>query len=262
MTSAQWLEYGILNSTAAAAIALDACLMIMLRFRSLRTPRAVLLWAGAVGVTHVAFPMIGFAGGWWLIRQFHLDVWVYGVGVVLLVVLIRHVVTEAGDAEHGEAHSLDIRLGSLHGFWAPVLVVSLDALLSGPGKVVMVERYSERLAIASFVVVGVLVALFTAIAGWIAWQLRRRFSYASSGLEERLVGAGVIGIFLELSLFSFFLVWTLGKALQVSSVAPAWCASWTAALPIAIVVALALFVPRRNRFVATQRAVVMSATGR
>jgi hypothetical protein len=258
MSLADWSEYFVLNAFAAVAISLDAALMILLRFRSLRSRRNALLWAGAVAATHVTFPMLGFVGGWYLVSRYRMETAVYGVGVVALIVLLRHLLAEATESGHEEHRALDIRIGSWAGFWVPVLVVSLDALLSGPGKVVMLDRYSDTLAMVSFLIVGLLVGAFTLTAGLIAWEIQRLGvgHYPSPG---RLLTTARVGVFAELALFSFFLAWTFGKLLVVGWGASPGLASWGLALPAGLSLALALFWWNRRNIESAQRGIVAAS---
>src|ERR1051326_2960488 len=95
MPYAKWLEYVLLNFSAAAAIALDACILVILKFREFKSTIIALKWASAVGCTHIAFPMLGFVGGWFIIQQYHLPVIVYTTGALLLLVLLYLVVEES-----------------------------------------------------------------------------------------------------------------------------------------------------------------------
>lgn len=217
MSFLDWLEYTLVNFSAAAAIALDACILVILKFRIFSTQAVALRWAGAVGLTHVLFPMVGFIGGWIIIQKYHLAPIVYSLGAVLLGILISLIISEAVNP-HPEAEDISDKSTSdytkfLH-FWIPVLSVSLDALLSGPGKTVMLERYPKQLAWLSFVLVGLLVALFTLIAGVVSRRLHGRWitgRLASPVSLAQGITGGIVG---EFVLFSFFLVWCIAKSID------------------------------------------------
>lgn len=212
-----WSEYLLVNTAAASAIALDACILILLRFRDLSTRRVVLQWSGAIGLTHATFPMLGFIGGWFLIEQFNLAAGVYSLGAILLGLLICFILRESTKPNSGaEGVEPSNRAGAVGVlvFWIPVIYVSLDALLSGPGKTVLLERYPKELAWVSFVLVGLLVALFTLIAGGISRTIHISWiagRFTSPARLAHVITAGILG---ELSLFSFFLVWCLVKVAE------------------------------------------------
>jgi hypothetical protein len=181
---------------------------------------AVLKWAGAIGLTHAALPMVGFIGGWVIISRWNLGAVVYGIGAVLLGYLIWFLIREAtASEEEGEeggipAYFYGRRHGKLLAFWVPILYVSMDALLSGPGKTVLLDRYSPELAWLSFGIVGILVALITLASGMVS---RAIHVYWLVGKVTSFVGLAKVitwAIIAELTLFSFFLAWCLAKMIQ------------------------------------------------
>jgi len=214
MPLSDWVDFAFLNVSAAAAIALDACILIIIRFRDMRDNLQTLRWAVAVGLTHALFPMIGFVGGWYLITEFSLAAPIYFVGALLLGLLIVSVIKEAvqESADEGPGgQSMATKYGPILAFWVPVLYVSIDALLSGPGKTVLLDRYPDTFAWLSFLAVGVLVGLFTLFAGAVSRYIHRR--WISNNLDSpAAVALGMtIGTVCEITLFSFFLTWCLAK---------------------------------------------------
>jgi hypothetical protein len=207
MTFSKWIEYAVLNLSAASAIALDACLLVIIKFRDFSKPTDALKWAGAVGLTHVLFPMFGFVGGWLIINRYPAAASViYGLGAILLGILIYVVVLEAIEPESNLSHAVAVST-SFYTFWVPVLYVSLDALLSGLGKTVLIARYPKQLAVLSFVIVGSLVAFFTLLAGLISRHLHERWISQNSPTAVGIARATTIGVIGEIILFSFFLIW-------------------------------------------------------
>ena len=93
-------------------------------------------------------------------------------------------------------------------FWASVLLVSYDALLSGPGKTVFLDRFPRTLVVLSFVIVGLLVAAFTLCAAWVARWLRHRLISGSPMSPSQLGRIVTSAIVLEIVVFSFFMVWS------------------------------------------------------
>lgn len=217
MSLVDWLGYASVNISAAAAIAIDACILVILNFRHFSKNAVAFQWAGAVGSTHVLFPMIGFMGGWFFIEQYNLAAVVYPLGAILLGILIGFVIRESVKP-HSEAKST-LTIGGpisvrILAFWIPIMYVSLDALLAGPGKTVFLDRYSNALAWVSFLIVGVLVALFVLVAGGVSriiheWRVGGRLS--SSARLAQSITAGVIA---EIILFSFFMVWSIAKSIE------------------------------------------------
>lgn len=217
MSLGEWLEYALVNFSAAAAIAIDACILVLLKFRGLSTRAVALQWAGAVGLTHVMFPMVGFIGGWYVIQHYRLAVGVYSLGATLLGILLCLVLREAIDPHPDVAN---VSTGSaaactkILAFWIPVINVSLDALLSGPGKTVLLERYPTALAWLSFLIVGLLVALFTLIAGGVSLRIHNRWIAGRLASPAGLAQGIIIGVIGEIALFSFFLVWCIAKTAE------------------------------------------------
>lgn len=216
MTFAHWVEYALINITAGGTIALDACILVILKFRSFSSRKVAFHWAGAVGLTHIFFPMIGFVGGWILIQKFNVAGYVYGMGAILLSFLICSVVHEST-----RMVSLIDNLTPLNSenyshffsFWVPVMYVSIDALLAGPGKTVFLERYPRELAILSFFLVGIAVAIFTLIAGEISCRIHRQWIKGNLSTPSKLAEILVMGVIGEIVMFSFFFVWSLFKSL-------------------------------------------------
>jgi len=215
MSLSGWVEYFILNFFAASAIALDACLLVLLKFKDFSRATDALKWAAAIGLTHVLFPMIGFVGGWFVIEHYpSIESGIYAFGAILLGILIYVIIREAiaTEKEH-ESFSSTKPVSHFFSFWVPVMYVSIDALLSGPGKTVLIDRYPKNLAVFSFFLIGSLVALFTLIAGGISRRLYIRW------LENRLLSVAEIakvatlGIIGEIVLFSFFFVWCIADFL-------------------------------------------------
>lgn len=217
MTLVDWFEYILVNLSAAAAIAIDACILVLLKFRDLTTYSAAFQWAGAVGLTHVLFPMVGFMGGWLVIERYHLAAVIYPVGASLIGLLIYLVLRESIDS-HPEVEGLSTtaaaKMGRITAFWISVMYVSLDALLSGPGKTVFLDRYPKSLAWLSFLIVGLLVALFTLIAGGVSCAVHTRWKTGRLESPASLAQGVTVGIIGEIVLFSFFLVWGVVKTLD------------------------------------------------
>lgn len=216
MSFIDWLEYALVNFFAATAIAIDACVLILVKFRDLSSNSVAIRWAGAVGLTHILFPMVGFIGGWILAERYHLAPFVYALGASLLALLIFVVIREAVaiHPQPGDPSPGSMSFPKALTFWIAVLSVSLDALLSGPGKTVLLERYPKSLAWLSFIIVGLLVALFTLVAGAVSRFLHKRFVEGRVMSPNKLARGMTAAIVGEVVLFSFFLTWSLAKSIE------------------------------------------------
>ena len=121
MSGARWLEYGWLNLSGALAIAVDAQIVVLLRFRTLSTRAAALQWAAAVGLTHLLFPLVGFLGGWVLLERYRMAVLVFPMGSVLIAILIGWILREATQPQKPGDHLGGDSTGGAVAFWASVL---------------------------------------------------------------------------------------------------------------------------------------------
>ncbi len=217
MSGARWLEYGWLNLSGGLAIAVDAQILVLLRFRTLTTRAATLRWAAAVGLTHLLFPLVGFLGGWVLLERYRMALLVYTVGSVLMAFLIGWILREATQPQEFGDDVGGNRAGEAVSFWASVLLVSYDALLSGPGKTVLFDRFPRALVLLSFLIVGILVAVFTLCAAWVARWLRGRLFSGSPMSALQLGRILASAIVLEIVVFSFFMVWSGVQSLRYLS---------------------------------------------
>jgi len=214
MPFSDWVDFAFLNFFAATAISLDACILIIIRFRDLRDNLQALKWAAAVGLTHALFPMIGFMGGWYLITEHGLAAPIYFIGAVALGWLIMSVTKEAlqqlPDVD-SETQAAPMRYGPIMAFWIPVLYVSIDAFLSGPGKTVLLDRYPSAFAWLSFLVVGLVVTLFTVLAGAVSRSIHEKWVSNTLRSPKGIALGMTFGTVCEITLFSFFLIWCLAK---------------------------------------------------
>ena len=208
MSGTRWLEYGWLNFSGALAIAVDAQIVVLLRFRTLSTRAAALRWAAAVGLTHLLFPLVGFLGGWVLLERYRMALLVFPMGAVLIAILIGWILREATQPQKPGDHLGGDSTAGTVSFWVLVLLVSSDALLSGPGKTVFLDRFPSTLVVLSFVIVGLLVTAFTLGAAWVARWLRHRLISGSPMSAFQLGGIVTSAIVLEIIVFSFFMVWS------------------------------------------------------
>jgi membrane protein implicated in regulation of membrane protease activity len=141
-------------------------------------------------------------------------VFVFSMGSVLIAILIGWILREATQAQKPGDHFARDSTGGSFSFWALVLLVSADALLSGPGKTVFLHRFPHTLVLLSFVIVGLLVAAFTLGAAWVARRLRHRLISGSPMSAFQLGGILTSAIVLEIVVFSFFMIWSGVQALH------------------------------------------------
>jgi putative Mn2+ efflux pump MntP len=171
-------EYVAINLAVGLGIAADAIVATIGRFHRFRDNRAILVWAGAIGLTHWLLPLIGFVGGWYLAVEGGLAAIVYGAGAVIMIGFIGHVVHEARTVETASAQESGFLSAQSFQFWATVWSVSIDALVSGPGKTAATASWSKAQVWMSFPLVGAVVFLFVLSAAWPASLLRRRYVLA------------------------------------------------------------------------------------
>ena len=219
MTLFDWFEFASINFLAGAAIAIDASILVLVRFRDMTANSVALKWAGAIGLTHTAFPMVGFVGGWLLIEFGHVAAIIYPTGAGLLIVLIVYILRESTKPYSREDETNDSSvMGSTRAtnvaFWAAVMAVSYDAFLSGPGKNVILERYPGELAWLSFLIVGLVVTAITLFAGLVSRVVHNRSLEGRINSPDGLAQTLTIGILCELSVFSFFLIWSVARSVQ------------------------------------------------
>lgn len=219
MTLIDWFEFASINFIAGAAIAIDASILVLVRFRDMTANSVAFKWAGAVGLTHTAFPMIGFVGGWLLIEFGDAAAIIYPIGAGLLTVLIIYILREStnwysGEDETKESSKMGGTRATNVAFWAAVMAVSYDAFLSGPGKTVILERYPRELAWLSFLIVGLVVTAITLIAGLVSRVIHNRSLAGRINSPYTLAQTLTFGILCELTLFSFFLIWSVARSIQ------------------------------------------------
>src|SRR4051794_5113993 len=121
--------YVLINIGIGAGIAADAMLATITRARVLSGAKAAIKWAGAIGLTHWLFPMVGFLGGWYLATHGVARALVYGIGGGVLLFYVFRVLRDRTNLAVGDAAASETL-----SFWLAVWGVSIDALVTGPGK--------------------------------------------------------------------------------------------------------------------------------
>ncbi len=206
-------EYLLVNAAVGIGIAADAMIATVSRFRHFDTPLRALKWAGAVGLTHWLLPMVGFIGGWYAAVQAGLGALVYGTGFFVMAWFVAVVVRNAaGLLPDQDDLSADV-FGSTAVFWGAVWGVSIDALISGPGKTAATASWSHAEVWLSFPFVGFVVFALVAASAWPALVLNRKLQ------TTRVHGEGlacffVAGIAVEIVVFGWFGFLALAESLR------------------------------------------------
>lgn len=206
-------SYLLINGAIGIGIAADAIIATIGRFRRFEGVRDALNWAAAIGFTHTVFPMIGLIGLWYAASAFpSLKAIIYGAGAAIMGWFIVEVVREtAGLNEHSEegdgeeASDLLYQFLAKHSrFWAAVWAVSVDALVTGPGKTAATAEWSQAQVLGSFPLVGLIVFGLVMLSAWPALLLRRYWQENRLDNPRGLARFTTAGAWLEISIFLYF----------------------------------------------------------
>ncbi|MDP6455063.1 MAG: manganese efflux pump [SAR202 cluster bacterium] len=224
---AHFRHYVYLNLGVAAGIAADAMIATLSRFSSFPDGRSALKWGAAIGFTHWLFPLVGFIGGWYAAVNVPLSTGVYLFGAGVMTWFVREVVREAAglsdtdDTDDGAS----IWASRTH-FWAAVWGVSIDALVTGPGKTSATAGWSELEVWLSFPIVGLVVFLLVMVAAYVATILQKRYSrvslqgavVADARDQWRLGVFFTVGTWFEILIFSYFGLLAIAQTLRIYDV--------------------------------------------
>lgn len=225
------LQYLVINAAIGVGIAADAVIATIGRFRRFERGRDALIWAAAIGFTHTVFPMIGLIGLWYAASSFpSLKAVIYGVGFLVMVWFITELIREIagigaddeGDEEEAEeSKDFFYRVLSKHSkFWAAVWAVSIDALVTGPGKTAATAQWSQTQMLGSFPLVGFVVFGLVMLSAWPAIALRRHWQENKFDDPRGLARFTAIGSWVELSIFLYFAYLAVSEMLVVLGVQP------------------------------------------
>ena len=208
------LDYFAINLAIGAGIAADAMVATLGRFHRMSCGADVLKWAAAVGLTHWLFPLVGFIGGWYLAVGAGLAFYVYALGAA---VMFWYVASVLSNALRPTAEDSPER------FWVAVFAVSIDALLTGPGKTAATARWSEAEVWLSFPLVGLVVFALVLGSACPAMILQARYAAGPPGGDgtgsifqratpdqvavddgTRLGVFFIVGVWAEVSIFLYF----------------------------------------------------------
>lgn len=200
--------YLLTNLAVGFGIAADAMVATISRFHRFKTLPDAVRWASAIGVTHVLFPLAGFIGGWYAAKKTGVSVLIYGAGAVLMAWFITTVLHEAigltcKDDEE-EIGWFTRVLQRYSPFWAAVWAVSVDALVSGPGKTAATAHWSEWEVWLSFPIVGAIVFGLVLASAYPAVLLHRRWLSGTATSSRGLGRFFTIGTWTEIVIFVYF----------------------------------------------------------
>ena len=221
-------QYFFINGAIGAGIAADAVIATVSRFKRFECLRDALTWAGAIGFTHTVFPMIGLIGLWYAASSFpSLKAGIYGVGFVVMVWFIVEIIQEiAGfnnDSEDNLEEEKDVlyQFLSKHSkFWAAVWAVSIDALVTGPGKTAATAHWSQVQVLGSFPLVGLVVFSLVLLSAWPAILLRRYWQENKFEDPRGMARFTTIGSWIELSIFLYFAYLAVSEMIIALGVKP------------------------------------------
>lgn len=206
------VQYLLINGAIGLGIAADAVIATIGRFRRFESIRDALTWAAAIGFTHTVFPMIGLIGLWYAASSFpSFKAGIYGAGFLIMVWFISELLREiAGleaedDDEVEETKDFLYQFLSKHSkFWAAVWAVSIDALVTGPGKTAATAQWSQAQVLGSFPLVGFVVFGLVMLSAWPAITLHRYWQDNNFDDSQGLARFTAIGSWIELSIFLYF----------------------------------------------------------
>ncbi len=223
-------QYLLINAVIGVGIAADAVIATIGRFRRFECLKDALTWAGAIGLTHTVFPMVGLIGLWYAASSFpSLKAAIYGAGFGVMVWFVTEVIREiAGlgedkseeEEEEGDRDFFYHFLARHSRFWAAVWAVSIDALVTGPGKTAATAHWSQAQVLASFPLVGFVVFGLVMLSAWPAIALRRRWQAHEFKDPQGLARFTTIGSWVELGIFLYFAYLAISEMLVTLGVRP------------------------------------------
>lgn len=222
------VQYLLINAAIGIGIAADAVIATIGRFKRFETVRDALTWAAAIGFTHTVFPMIGLIGLWYAASSFpSLKAGIYGAGFLAMVWFINDVVRNIAGLDDDAETETDHKdffyqfLAEHSRFWAAVWAVSIDALVTGPGKTAATAQWSQAQVLGSFLLVGLVVFGLVMLSAWPAIALRRYWQDKKFNDPRGLARFTAIGSWVELSIFLYFAYLAVSEMMLALGVYPA-----------------------------------------
>lgn len=201
--------YFAVNLGVGLGIALDAMVATLGRYRRFDRGLDAVTWAAAIGATHWLFPLVGFMGGWYAVKLTEQAATIYFFGGCVMLWFTISVLRGAMDTESDET-------GSALGFWVAVWTVSIDAIVSGPGKTAATEGWTEAELWVSFPLVGVVVFALVLASAYPAILLRRRWAARETAHAPRLAAFYAMASLGEIAIFSFFALLAFVQSLRAA----------------------------------------------
>lgn len=196
-----------INVGIGTGIAADAMLATIARARSFHSSKEAFRWAGAIGLTHWLFPMVGFLGGWFLANHGVARVLVYGGGGIILLFYVIQVLRERSRVRGDDGEEVE-----RSSFWLAVWGVSVDALVTGPGKAAATADWTSTQVAISFPLVGVVVFVLVLLSTMPAMALHKRIVTAQLRSWRRLALFFSAATWVELLIFTWFATLSLLEA--------------------------------------------------
>ncbi len=202
-------NYAAINIGIGSGIAADAMLATLARARALKNFADALRWSTAIGLTHWLFPMVGFLGGWYLATNAAAKAVVYGSGGALLVCYVFHVLRDRSKAasDHETEH-VSVSMS----FWLAVWGVSIDALITGPGKAAATAHWTTTQVLLSFPFVGAVVFALVLLSTVPAIGLHRRIISREMKSWRPLAIFFVGATWTEVLIFTWFSILSIVEA--------------------------------------------------
>ncbi|MEO1093545.1 MAG: manganese efflux pump [Cyanobacteria bacterium J06638_28] len=220
-------QYLLINGAIGVGIAADAVIATIGRFRRFERIRDALTWAAAIGFTHTVFPMIGLIGLWYAASAFpSLKATIYGIGFIVMVWFITSVIREIAGLDNDDEDTEDQEdflyqfLANHSKFWAAVWAVSIDALVTGPGKTAATAHWSQAQVLGSFPLVGFVVFGLVMLSAWPAIALRNYWQTEKFNNPHGLARFTMIGSWVELSIFLYFAYLAVSEMLVALGIHP------------------------------------------
>lgn len=202
-------------------IGADVALATVLRAHAMSNKRTVLFWMVGVTLTHTLFPMVGYLLAHFSIHNAPIISPIIGL---LAFSFIAYFVAQELKVNHdqSDANSAANSAGKVFVTLGLILTVSWDALWSGPAKSAQVIGWPDFWVWSSFLIVGLVVALFSMISYFLAKHVHIKIRQPRWLIFEfgQWVQLSVVSYFALLALLRYTLdvQWLWWKVLMISCV--------------------------------------------
>ena len=191
-------EFLLASLVMGLGIGTDVALATFLRAEALTARNEKIMWLGGVTLTHTLFPMAGYLLAYFSINSAPLLTPLVGVVAFSCIAYFVYSDLVADSEESSDSNQLMVTLGL-------ILAVSWDALWSGPAKSAQVMGWPEMWVWGSFILVGIVVAVFALVG----LALGRKLSVSNVSFSDHSKNSSVsrsldFGRWLQLSAISYF----------------------------------------------------------